>query len=171
MRQQLNANAEVPMQQNLESKEIKILQILLQQGGDIPSVADVLLDNQHFVSHVAEKIALRCSNTMESLGNRKHGNTSVLMKKTYHDCSSFSWTEIHSEFQRKFPELCTILNGILISSKHSKDPNMQEKHTKWLGIIYAIAAQARNPCLSLVQRLMSLCLLDNIADQKVSKTI
>ncbi|CAG2233112.1 unnamed protein product [Mytilus edulis] len=102
--------------------------------------------------------AKESSDTLKSMNNHKHGFISQLMKKSYSDMSAFSWDNICEEFKDKLPVLSKMIE--LTLNIH------QKKVAPRIGMVYAILAQTHHQKLSLVQRMTSLCLLDNIADQK-----
>lgn len=129
-------------------------------GGYVSHIADVLLKNQHFVDYSIQHHAKESSDTLKSMNNHKHGFISQLMKKSYSDMSAFSWDNICEEFKDKLPVLSKIIE--LTLNIH------QKKVVPRIGMVYAILAQTHHQKLSLVQRMTSLCLLDNIADQKVN---
>ena len=98
-----------------------------------------------------------------SFGNTTNGSVSVLAKHNYTDMCDFSWDKVVKEMEHVLPELVTLLRAVMA-------PN-QQKDTKaltpYLGTIYGIIMKARHPRLSLVQTVMSMCMMDSIANQKV----
>jgi len=99
--------------------------------------------------------------------NKKHGFVSTLMNKKFDDLVSFSWSDFVLKESEQFPLLMKLLLCMMIPFNVR---NMESKITSIiprLGMIYGIVAQGRNHELSKVQRIMSVNLADNIADQKV----
>ena len=97
-----------------------------------------------------------------SLGNTTNGSVSVLAKHNYTDMCDFSWDKVLKEMEHVLRELVTLLRAVMA-------PN-QQKDTKaltpYLGTIYGIIMKASHPRLSLVQTVMSMCMMDSIANQK-----
>ena len=60
-----------------------------------------------------------------------------------------------------------VLLGAMLPPERQGDIELLKSTIPRLGMVYAIFAQGRRPELSLVQRLMSMILVDNICDQKV----
>jgi len=89
------------------------------------------------------------------------------MNKKFDDLVSFSWSDFVLKESEQFPLLMKLLLCMMIPFNVR---NMESKITSIiprLGMIYGIVAQGRNHELSKVQRIMSVNLADNIADQKV----
>ena len=103
----------------------------------------------------------------QAMKNRKHGFVSVLMKKDFNDLHKFSWTEVISEMQAMFPELLQLLLSIMVPQNKRGDVATMKEITPQLGIVYAILMKSRNHELSRVQNIISMCLANNISDQKV----
>ena len=103
---------------------------------------------------------------ISSLDNVAKGTVSVLAKHEYSDLCQFSWDRITQEMECTFPELTTILRAVMSTPGEAKDKGAL---AHYLGAIYSIMMKARHPRLSLVQTIMSVCMVDSIANQKVRK--
>ena len=98
------------------------------------------------------------------LKRRKFGYVSVLMKKETEHMQNFDWNSISAEFKTKFPEIYTLLLAMM----GYEGPGLIKSELKIkLAMVYGILMKTRFAELSLVQRMISLTLLDSIADQKV----
>ncbi|XP_076102945.1 uncharacterized protein LOC143072048 [Mytilus galloprovincialis] len=153
-----NITVRVP---SLSKTEKAHLASLLHAGGYISHIGDLLLKNKDFLKHVTNNFKTESEEKMKILNKEKHGFVSVLMKKTCDNMYGFSWGQICEEFKSQFPVLASIVEGVMSSGEKNRDKILPR-----MGMVYAVCAQTRHHKLSLVQRMMTLCLLDNIADQK-----
>ncbi|XP_052079203.1 uncharacterized protein LOC127717559 [Mytilus californianus] len=153
-----NVTVTVP---SLSKTEKAHLASLLHSGGYISHIGDLLLKNKDFLKHVTNYFQTESEEKIKILNKEKHGFVSVLMKKTCDNMYGFSWDKICEEFKSQFPLLASIVEGIMSSGEKNRDKILPR-----MGMVYAVCAQTRHHKLSLVQRMMTLCLLDNIADQK-----
>ena len=103
---------------------------------------------------------------ISSLANVAKGTVSVLVKHEYSDLCQVSWDRISLEMECTFPELTTILRAVMSTPGEAKDKGAL---APYLGAIYSIMMKARHPRLSLVQTIMSVCMVDSMANQKVRK--
>ena len=101
------------------------------------------------------------------LKNRKLGFVSVLMSKGPEKMSSASWDNIGSEFVTLFPDLANLLLSVMLKPEDRYSFRKIQHILPKLAFMYGLMLQTRNHELSLVQRLLSLVLFDNICDQKV----
>ena len=93
---------------------------------------------------------------------------SELMQKNPSDLTSMNWSNIVEEFMKCFPQLFYLILMMLLPEKDAYSLSKIQKLIPGLGLIYGIIAQARNTELSRVQRVISMLLMDNICDQKVT---
>lgn len=107
--------------------------------------------------------------SVRSLSNRKHLFVSKLMQKSTDDLKNSQWCEIVTEFQKKFPEIFSLVISIMLRPEDLRCFTKVQSVLPKVAMIYGIIAQARNVELSHVQRVMSMVLVDNICDQKVFK--
>ena len=98
------------------------------------------------------------------MGVRKRGDVSYLMRKDFQAMETFSWTEVVQEGCKRHPLLITLLAQSLLAKD---DMAKLEEHIPRLGMLYGMLMQGRNQELSLVQRVNSMVLYDNLCDQKV----
>ena len=98
------------------------------------------------------------------MANIKHGIVSILMEKELKNLENFEWHLLAQEFRGKFAHLFDLLVSIMMPKESSKE---MEKLLPRIGMMYSILMQTRHPSLSLVQRLVSVLLMDNICDQNV----
>lgn len=105
--------------------------------------------------------------TASQMMTRKY-STSVLMQKSLSDLKAFDWFSVFEEMKSKFPELLALMLSLIIKREGRNLYTIMEKVVSRLGTVYGILMQGRNKELSLIQRLNSSVLLDNICDVKVS---
>ncbi len=130
----------------------------------------VFLHNHDLRKHFIHSLMKSEQVQMQQMGNRKHGNVSVLMKKSYDDLVQFDWMELLEEAFSNFPDMMQLLVAICTKSQNVNRLDIIRRLVPKLGLIYAVAAQSGNPELSRLQRVVSVLLYDNICDQKVSDT-
>ena len=119
------------------------------------------LQNNKTFTETVRDLGLRAK-----LRNKEHGKVSVLMCKGYQEMASFSIDAVVEEMVTLFPELCLLLRAMM-SSPQADDTELSQI-TPRVGMIYVIIMQTRNHELSLMQRMLSMILSDNLCDQKVS---
>ena len=103
----------------------------------------------------------------EDMTKKIWGDVSVLMSKGYKAMHQADFGKIAQEFQRKFPDLVKILIHIMLKPEQRQDEKCLGELIPKLAMIYGIVMKERNHELSLVQRIISLCLADSVSDQKV----
>jgi hypothetical protein len=108
----------------------------------------------------------------KSIHHWKHGQISVLESR-YADASmknnnllKFDWCQLITEMRCNFPRLFSILLGLMAND--IVDESVLKNLYPRLGMIYAIIMQSRASDMSLLQRLVSLILLDANAEVHVS---
>ena len=99
------------------------------------------------------------------MNNRTNGFVSSLMNKYIKDMEGFNWEKIVEEFSSMLPLLFKVAASAMMP--RCQEPQKMVDLFPRLGVIYAIIMQGRHPGLSLVQRMVSMLLMDNICDQKV----
>lgn len=124
-----------------------------------PKVRQRVLD--HFVSSMTTNV--------RSVGHRKHGSVSYLMKKGDKEMSNFSWEEVFSEALDITPDLVRVLLGLMLTKANSVT-DLSDIHTiiRKVSLIYGIVVNHINPELSLIQRVIAMSLHDNLCDRAVS---
>lgn len=103
------------------------------------------------------------------IDNLKNAFIGILMKNTDQSVKNSQWCEIVTEFQKKFPEIFSLVISIMLRPEDLRCFTKVQSVLPKVAMIYGIIAQARNVELSHVQRVMSMVLVDNICDQKVFK--
>ncbi|CAC5417451.1 unnamed protein product [Mytilus coruscus] len=103
--------------------------------------------------------------TAASMGHTKKGFVSVLMQKDLEKMEKLNWNEIVNEFLHKFPTVFKLIIGIMLPE--SENYKQLISCLPRIGLLYSLILQARHPGLSLIQRTVSMLLMDNICDQKV----
>ncbi|CAC5416075.1 unnamed protein product [Mytilus coruscus] len=99
------------------------------------------------------------------MGHTKKGFVSVLMQKDLEKMEKLNWNEIVNEFLHKFPTVFKLIIGIMLPE--SENYKQLISCLSRIGLLYSLILQARHPGLSLIQRTVSMLLMDNICDQKV----
>ena len=130
-----------------------IAQVCLQ----IPSI------RHSFVKGLSEEIGQQ----PEFMKNRCHAFVSVLMKKEYNDLINMDFTEIINEMCDLFPDLFDIILLVILPKSKRACTSAVASMAPKISIIYAIPMQSRISELSRFQRVLSMCLMDSICDQKV----
>ena len=111
-----------------------------------------------------------CSNVNQQvlkMRNRKHGLVSCLMTKGFDELRSFNWDLVVDEMVNLFPKFTQVCLNVLLPLEDRTNPIKLKSVKPRLGMVYSILLQGRVRELSLVQRLISLILLDHIRDEKV----
>ena len=104
----------------------------------------------------------------DSMKNRKRGFLSVLMKKSFEDLKTLDLDSVVTELRELFPVLYQLLIHIMLPSDKWDDNNALGSIVPKLAMVYAVVMQTRFMEFSRVQRVLSMCLMDNICDQKVT---
>ena len=94
-------------------------------------------------------------------------DASVLMKKDFDDLLALEMSDIVDDLRQNFPELYHILVCIMLRPEKVNDIESLGSIIPRLAMIYSIALNTRNMELSRLQRIIAMCLLDNVSDQKV----
>lgn len=89
------------------------------------------------------------------------------MEKIFEDMKEIDWYKIVEEIMSFFPEIFVFLSSIILDPHEMSSYRKIERAVRRLGMVYGILMQGRNKELSLVQRIISMLLFDNICDQKV----
>ena len=134
---------------------------------NVKLVVEAILKADSFNKHLENHLVKTSAEKINQMLNKKHGFVSTLMNKTFDDLVSFSWSDIVLGESEQFPLLMKLLLCMMVPFNVR---NMESKITNIiprLGMIYGIVAQGRNHELSKVQRIISVNLADNNADQKV----
>ena len=82
----------------------------------------------------------------------------------------FNLFNVIDEFKTQFPDLMAQILAIMMKQENNVLYTEMEKVIPRLATIYGIMMQTRNKELSLIQRVNSLLLFDNICDRKVTIT-
>ena len=119
-----------------------------------PKKSDIVMPDASYMTDV--------SKLDPEMTKRGNAASSILARKTSTDLSAFSWKKIVDEMRSKFPALFVILCGIMLGVNGSYQTILPQ-----LGMIYGLAMKTRNHELSLVQRMVSVCMYDNVSDAQV----
>ena len=119
-----------------------------------PQKSDVIIPDISFMTDV--------SKLHPDMTKRANAASSILAHKTSADLSTFSWRKIVQEMKEKFPMLLVVLCGIMLGANGSYETILPQ-----LGMIYGLAMKTRNRELSLVQKMVSVCMFDAVSDAKV----
>ena len=138
------------------------------KSGQVSRMAEASLKISCIKNAIIRNIGLEIHQSIEKLNRKKHLYVSELMQKTPSDLKTMNWSMIVEEFMKHFPELFYFLLMMGLPEKDAYSLTKIQKLIPRLGLIYGIIAQARNMELSRVQRVISMLLMDNICDQKVS---
>ena len=102
--------------------------------------------------------------------SRKH-SPSILMQKSCDDLCTTDLMAIVTEFKTIFPEIYFLISGLMCGETALNADEANIEATPRLAMIYAIVMQYRNCELSRLQRTLSMCLMDNVVDQKVGSQL
>lgn len=92
------------------------------------------------------------------------------MQKSFDSLKKFNLFNVIDEFKTQFPDLMAQILAIMMKQENNVLYTEMEKVIPRLATIYGIMMQTRNKELSLIQRVNSLLLFDNICDRKVTIT-
>ena len=130
--------------------------------GPIRDLANAIIDIPHLraaiVMCIGEQIQFRMHNT-------KHSSFSDI---TYNDLMSFTWDKCLQEVVTRFPNIVTLCASIMLPAG-KVDLNCLRTVGRKISFIFGIMAHERKPTShSSIQRIITLCLQDHMADQKVN---
>ena len=140
---------------NLAAKEVK-------SAGDI---ANTILRVPALRSALIDKLSDEAGKVPNKMRNTKKGEISVLMQKTVKSLEKCQLMHVVGEFHAKFPELFQIV--LKMMSKSELNPDTMRPLIPRLAMVYGIVMQTRYSSLSLVQRVITTSLMDQICNQKV----
>ena len=158
-----NTNATSGLSERIKTS----LCMVLLTSENMMEVASKFLEIEDLDKCLRYQRMLKIEKSSRSLGNRKYGYISQLMKKSPEDLRHFNWIEIVDEFMEKFPTFFGMILSMVLVQDKMHCYTAIEKVLPRIGLVYGILMQSRNMELSRIQRMISLLLFDNIADQKV----
>lgn len=150
----------------LTSKECLQLQ-LISKTKDIKSISSQILSVSALKKQLVTDISNALGKRPEQMLNKKKGFVSVLMEKDFKSLETVKFEDIILEFQDKFPELLEMILALMLPKDQTAIANVIPR----LAMIYGIIMQTRHHELSRMQRIISMCLADNICDQSVRTLI
>ena len=154
----------------LEEKEKRDL-IKSVLTGKVHVISESVIRINSVQKSVIKGISNNINKNIDQLGHRKHHFVSELMKKEPSDLKHFNWASLVNEMMCLFPSIFQIIIGVLLRPSEARSYQKVQKVMPKIGMMYGVLLQGRNPELSIVQRMMSMILMDNICDQKVNMLI
>ena len=151
----------------LTKKESSKLKTIANYTRNTELIAATLLSIPSLRSELLNQLFRTIGERPKLMTNRIHGEISVLMKKNREHLKNFKIVNIINEMLARFPELVILLLRLMIPDKSMTDHSKIEVVLPKLAMIYSIVMQTRHRDLSAMQRVVSLCLMDNVVDQKV----
>lgn len=130
-------------------------------------IASNILSIECIKKNIIHHLLQESRQTAQHMNRRKHFYVGQLMEKKFENLKDINWYSIVEELLTFFPELFVCLLSILLEPHEMSSYTHIQRVVPRLWMVYAITMQGRNKKLSLVQRMMSLLLFDNICDQKV----
>ncbi|VDI30440.1 Hypothetical predicted protein [Mytilus galloprovincialis] len=131
--------------------------------GNIKSISTQILSVSALRKQIITDIINLVGKRPEQMLNKKKGFVSVLMEKDFKALETVKFEDVLIEFQEKFPELLDMIVAIMLPKDETSVANVVPR----LAMIYGIIMQTRHHELSRMQRVVSMCLADNICDQSV----
>ena len=155
---------ETPIHECLSLSQILMIQSSLKLP--LHHLAECLLSIPTLHSSIVRILTCEIRASVKTMTARIHG-ASILMKKSYTYLLHFNWDNILVEMCTKFPDLLTLCLALMVPSSSSHDVYTMDKVVPKLCSVFGIMLQHRVHDLSLVQRIVTVCLQDSISDQKV----
>jgi len=132
-----------------------------------------LLQSKKMLEHIIDYLVSEIQQQVSQLTSYAEGKTSVLRKKNFEDMQNFQWGIVINELIDKLPVLGRLMLGVLVTGNRTTVDVVRNKPddvlSRRLCMAYAILMQCRCKDLSLVQRIMTANMLDNVCDSKVNK--
>lgn len=153
-------------QEKLEENEKEVL-LTSCLNDTTNKIASNILSIECIKKNIIHHLSQESRQTAQHMNRRKHFYVSQLMEKKIENLKDINWYSIVEELLTFFPELFVCLLSILLEPHKMSSYTHIQRVVPRLGMVYAILIQGRNKELSLVQRMMSLLLFDNILYQKV----
>ena len=138
-------------------------------SGDISKISEIIFCSDDIRKRIVNMHVTESHKIISSLGKRKY-EQSVLMQKSFDSLKKFNLFNVIDEFKTQFPDLMAQILAIMMKQENNVLYTEMEKVIPRLATIYGIMMQTRNKELSLIQRVNSLLLFDNICDRKVTIT-
>lgn len=135
--------------------------------GSTAEICDAVMSVENLRKQIIGTFSAEIDKKASTMTKRKY-STSILMQKSLQHLKGFNWFLVVGEFKHVFPDLMVQLISLMLKRESQILYTELEKIIPRLGAIYGILMQGRNQELSLIQRMNSLLLFDNICDQKVS---
>ncbi len=99
---------------------------------------------------------------------KKGDNRSSLIKTTYDDLATFTWTELVEEATAKYPEWVEIMLSVMLQPEERTDPRAISRVVPKIGFMYGIMLQTRCHELSRVQRVLAMVLASHMSEKTVN---
>lgn len=131
--------------------------------GNIKSISTQILSVSALRKQIITDVINVVGKRPEQMLNKKKGFVSVLMEKDFKALETVKFEDVLIEFQEQFPELLDMIVAIMLPKDETSIANVVPR----LAMIYGIIMQTRHHELSRMQRVVSMCLADNICDQSV----
>ena len=141
--------------------------LVVNKTRDIKSISSQILSVAALRKQLVADISNELGKRPEHMLNKKNGFVSVLMEKDFKALETVKFEDIIMEFEEKFPELLEIILAVMLPKNETSIANVIPR----LVMIYSIIMQTRHHELSRMQRIISMCLADNICDQSVGAVI
>ena len=144
---------------------------LAAESGDIASMGKAVLKIASLKEHILSELTTSVGQRPATLGRRKLGKLSILMQKGYCDMTDFDTRKVVHEFKTEFPEVYEMVLAVMLPKEKHGQKESYEEIIPRLSMLYGLLMQTRNQELSLVQHVVTMCLNDNICDQKVIRQL
>ena len=129
----------------------------------IPSVRTAI--EKYFVREIEHAV--------EGLVSKKSEQCSMLRKTDDNSMLSFTWQALFDEFHIRLPFIAQVFCSVLgVRNEQPTISNaISEKMCTRIGLCYAVLLQGRCKECSLVQRILTVCLMENVCHSKVSNML
>ena len=144
------------------------LQSVVLSTRNIEKISNAILKIPTMRENIVHQICSEMGERPLKMQNKKHGFISVLHPKDFESMESVNFGEIIREMGDKFPELSSACLSIMLPPHQRASVTAVAEIVPKLCLIYSILLQTRCHELSRLQRVISMCLTDNICDQPVS---
>ena len=129
------------------------------------TIPNTVLDIEPIQQAIEKRIMEHISITAASMNHKlaSKGCVSKLIFNDFDNLNNFTWTEFIDKVAIKMPLLVNILLSVAASDWNISHTLFQHLMPR-LAVVYSILMQSQHTHLSRIQRLITLCLCDNICD-------
>ncbi|VDH98438.1 Hypothetical predicted protein [Mytilus galloprovincialis] len=152
----------------ITTKDIVMLRHTMSTTRNTKNMSSIIMSIEPLREAILDNISNSVGDRPNEMRNKKKGYTSYLMEKGPESLEELNFEKVIEEMKQKFPEVLQILICIMLPKEKRSSEIALANILPRLAMIYGMMMQSRYHELSSIQRVIAMCLADNICDQSVS---